>query len=119
MSFIESEIHISLNRSHGKQDLRRCIRLYSITQVGDIMEFTFNSNMPSLDNFLLDQFPCNEIRSMISLCFHHRSFDNDRNSITFGMFFSLKMQLSIFLALSELLKYDECLHPLNRVHACD
>jgi hypothetical protein len=36
-------------------------------------------------------------------------------AITFGMFFFLKMQLSIFLDLNELLKYDECLHPLNRV----
>lgn len=54
----------------------RCIHLYSINQVGDVMEFTFNSNMPSLDNFLLDQLPCNEIRSMISLCFHHRSLDD-------------------------------------------
>ena len=60
----------------------RCIRLYSITQVGDIMEFTFNSNMPSLDNFLLDQLPCNEIRSMISLCFHHRSLDDPVCDIT-------------------------------------
>jgi hypothetical protein len=60
----------------------RCIRLYSINQVGDIMEFTFNSNIPSLDNFLLDQLPCNEIRSMISLCFHHRSLDDPVCDIT-------------------------------------